>query len=516
MDYIINETQINPDRELLYYCCHNSDMYFFAKKYDLMANISILNRAIEFGNLDICQDILEHIAPDTETLNIAFENNHTDIIIMLLKMTETDNISYPKEIISYPIMNNNLEIVKTLENYHAIKWNHELYFSAILSGNLDMIKYIETKFINIHSNFQLDSINYSTKKMNTIINEITYHIMGKKYYSHTMNYAIQSDNIEIVKYFYELGYGITMSNFVTAIKQSKINILKFLCKHYDKKLPYYIIHYFGPQSVVENKIHKAKILYDYGHLILSLDIIPTAAGLNSESLHLSYFGGKKIISEIIYDSDYFMGHYNFFNIKKKSDSIFVVMTRLILEFNLDCSLLEYQDENIDTEKSNLITSAAYIYGNLFQIKTLINKNIIQTTPSDRILSQLFSTNQIGKLCIIHHMLGFGLESYSTIYKINLMLSNKLINNLAKKIIGDFEIDNKSEYIIESKNINSISEFLKSNKVDLTKKQLKNVLLLDDINLTKLLKYPPNILEELINWSLSNDLLEVYKYFCSLN
>ena len=43
-----------------------------------------------------------------------------------------------------------------------------------------------------------------------------------------MNYAIQSNNLEIVKYIYDKGYGITVSNLITSINTFNISIVKFI------------------------------------------------------------------------------------------------------------------------------------------------------------------------------------------------------------------------------------------------------------------------------------------------
>ncbi len=61
-----------------------------------------------------------------------------------------------------------------------------------------------------------------------------------------MNYAIQSGSINVVEYIYSRDYGLTPSNFITAIRQDNLEILEFISDQYSKKkitIVYYLLFF---------------------------------------------------------------------------------------------------------------------------------------------------------------------------------------------------------------------------------------------------------------------------------
>ena len=159
-------------------------------------------------------------------------------------------------IFTYAILNANIPLIKKLEDRKLMKWPYEFYYSALLSGKMSMVKLVEEKIPDIHQNHILDtSRSHKGKGYSSILlDETIYSIGGAKYFSHTMNYAIQSKNLDIVKYVHFLGYGVSRSNIVTAISTGMTNILSYVLDIYqnDSNLSY-LLHYFGLTSFLNNK-----------------------------------------------------------------------------------------------------------------------------------------------------------------------------------------------------------------------------------------------------------------------
>nr|AEX63023.1 putative ankyrin repeat protein [Moumouvirus Monve] len=245
------------------------DIYFYLRNLKLLPNISIYKSAVLGNSLNIIHDISKIIGLSKKIMEIAFQTNNTEIIKFLLNQAQEDKFIISKNFVTYPIVNNNFDIINILVENNLVNWNLELYYSALLSGNFEMVKFIESKINIDHQNKILDSSKIGRGKSSLLIHDTIYQYNNKNYFSHTMNYAIQSNNLEIVKYIYEKGYGITPSNFITAIRQASIEIIKFLTDVYKKELPFYLIHYFGLDARIKDKISKAKILLESNLLSLN-------------------------------------------------------------------------------------------------------------------------------------------------------------------------------------------------------------------------------------------------------
>ena len=130
----------------------------------------------------------------------------------------------------------------------SIEWEPELLHSAILSGSMPMIQYVESQIPNVHMNFVLDMSRIKRGQSSLLLDSMTYEKNQKKYFSHTINYAVQSKSISVLKYIHGLGYRITLSNIISGIQSGVLDILEYLLQNYDKKLPLYLIHYFNIDS----------------------------------------------------------------------------------------------------------------------------------------------------------------------------------------------------------------------------------------------------------------------------
>lgn len=98
------------------------------------------------------------------------------------------------------------------------------------------------------------------------------------------------------------------------------------------------------------------------------------------------------------------------------------------------------------------------------------------------------------------------------YPLVTMISDSHLDIFFQKLVK-FEQDIK--YLSQSGNIDKISNFLSENQI-IDIESIKTLLSLDDINLVKKIKIPTGMLEELIEWTEKNDLLEMCKHLKSLN
>jgi len=97
-----------------------------------------------------------------------------------------------------------------------------------------------------------------------------------------------------------------------------------------------------------------------------------------------------------------------------------------------------------------------------------------------------------------------------------MLSDNYLNLLFQKIIN---IEPDIKFVIFSGKKNLIKKYLdkyETNQEPIDKKVLKEIFLLDDLDLLNKLIIPKKYLQELIVWTEENDLLEINKYLQLIN
>ncbi|XWV26608.1 ankyrin repeat protein [Tupanvirus soda lake] len=519
LEYIIDTNpKIKLNNELLMYCAEFGyvDIYFYLREKNLLPNISIYNKAVLGNSLEIIKDINEHIGISSKTLTTAFQTNNNSVILFLYNVAIEDKINLDRNLITYPILNNNLVLLEELDKINPIEWHHELYFSAILSGSMDMIKFMELKFPNIHDNHILDTSKVKKGRSSLLLEEIIYEKNNKKYFSHTINYAVQSGSIEMVKYIYSKDYGITISNIITAIKQGTCEILEYLCKKYNKKLPIYIIHYFGTNSYVLDKINKAKILIDSGLFEINCNHKLNINDYRKESTHLEIISQKVQVSEDgIMDCDYLMKYQLFFVPIKgyKLNHRLLTKTRICLELNIQDELINIFMSQKNVIDQQFIIDTLFLFGNMEQIKKL--HPLIQPLmcPSQQIIMEIMCYCQLNKLCYLMINNILNRQHIDTIYPVSIMLSDFYLNLFFEKF--DKKIPD-IKYVIESGNKNEIIKWIdRYGNENMDKDTIKRIMKLEYIDILKKINIPKNILQELISWSNDSDLLEIKYYLTSL-
>lgn len=512
----IKSNKIILTNDLLLYCVEfgYQEIYFYLKSIGLVPNISIYHKAILGGSLVIIKDIDQLIGLSTSTLNMAFQTNHTDLILFLIKEAINEKIKISSNLIAYPILNANLILLNELEKLNLIEWHHELYFSALLSGSIEMIHLLESKIPNIHDNYLLDTSKSKKRGHSTILlEEMIYYRNHKKYFAHTINYAIQSGSLEIVKYIYSKNYGIAPSNFVTAIKQGIPEILEFIASNHKKSLNY-LIYYLGINNYLSNKMELAKILIKYE--IITINPISGNKAINDlkrENIHLEMIQKNTNISEDVqFDIDYLMKYALFFVPigNNKLDYQFLTKIRICLELNLENDLYQIINSELNDIDLQFLVDSIYLFGNIKQINQFYPLILLikKIRPSYQIIMEILCYHQIGKLSYLIKNQLLDNSIIEKIYQLIIVLDDTLLLNMIGKL---YQKEPLFKYIILSGNKIKINNFLDKFQNDLSDLEIndvKELLLIEDIDLIKKIKINQNKLDELIDWMEESDLLEL--------
>ncbi|BCS82963.1 ankyrin repeat protein [Cotonvirus japonicus] len=542
LKFLLDSFHKKIDPDLLAICgeFNREEIYFYLRSKNLFPNLSVYYKASIGNNLSIIKEISSQITANKKVIENIFKMNHTDIIKYILCEIEIQNLKFDENLIIYPIENNNQEILNVLENKFKISWHCELYYSALLSGNMDMIYFLENKLFHehgdIHENHILDTSRTKKGRSSLLIEDIIYQVGDKKYFSHTLNYAIQSNSLEVVKYIYNKKYGLTTSNFITAIKQSTIEILDFLCdsflhnphsrieekNFYKKTLPQYILHYFGTNSYIKNKIAKAKILVDYGLLDLSYTKKFNVDFYKKESVHLQLIAEKiQLMENEIYDIDHVMNYQIFFVPIKgyKLNYRLITVVRLCLELKHHDILKEIFSMKLNVVDRQFAIDCLYLFGNIDQIKLF--HPFIKILPSQQIIMEIMCRCEINKLCYLNNANLLLQEDIDKLYSLSVGIDDIIINAFFAKLTNKIPT---IKNIITTKKISTINNWLLLNKdfdrSSLNKNLVKDFLCLDNIetlNLLDLQKIPnfDKWKTELVEWCIDQDLIETSKFITDI-
>lgn len=519
---LLKEYQPKLRHELLIYCVENGyeEMYLFLKKHGLVPNISILHKSMYGNSLVIVKDITQYIAISRKILETAFQTNNTEIILYLLEDAIYEKIKIDNNWITYPILNNNLKLLMELEYKSLVDWHVELYYSAILSGSMAMIKYIELKLPDIHHGLILDTTKTKKGYNNLLLDDMIYYHEGKKYFSKCINYAVQSGEMEIVEYIYSKGYGISSANFLTAMKQGNLLIIDFLAKHYNKELPFYYINYFGPHSFFADKLNKAKILIEHGLLKLNIDTCKLSCDdYRKETTHIEMIKQNlQLLQDTIDDIDYLMNYQLFFvtDPGNKLNYRLISTLKICLQLDLQEELKILIGKGIRNSDKQIAIDCLFLYGNIQQIKIFhpLISLIELMVPSIPIVMELVCYCQINKLCYLYSCNLLSKQIIDTLYPLSIMLSNPYLDSLFSKVNKQSQ-NMELKFVLLSGDKDALNRWINSNPqfntYDISKDIFKTLLLLEDVELIKKFHIPKKFIEELIEWCDQSDLLEIKRY-----
>jgi hypothetical protein len=384
-------------------------IYFYLKESNCIPCLHTLRSAAFSNSLEIIKDIHKTIEFLPEIIEMIFRMNYTNIIKYLFD----NKIEIKKELIFYPILNANKEILKEYENY--IFDDPQLFYSAILSGSMETIKWMETKFNGIHNNLILDAGHKKTGKDNLFMDDIMYTKNNKKYFAHTMNYAIQSKSLEVVRYIYKLGYGISISNFITAINESSCDILKFLVDAFNKPVPHYVICYLGMNNYCEMKKEKINIIFP----LLTLNYKSSVINVKKINIYNQMISERNELTEQQYkDIDFLLNRKKLFTF---DNSEIFFTNKIYVLLNVD-KINIIKEENVSPVQKKIMADMLFIVGTLKQIQQF------SICPSNSVIYELMELEQIGKLAHIHKL---GQLDKETVINHAKTLNSNIINKFIK-------------------------------------------------------------------------------------
>lgn len=505
LDYLVQIHRIKLSNAMLMNAAKYGyeKIYFYLREKNLIPNISIYQKAVVGGSIKIVQDVSESIGLSAKILKEAFEANHTDTIIHLLEQANKEKVDINNELVHYPILNGNMALLRHLETNLGIKWEKKMYHSAILSGSIEMVQYLESKIPNIHENHSLDHGHNKKGQMSLLLEDMIYQINNKNYFSHAINYALQSGSINMLVYVHQKGYSITPSNFITAIKQGTVEMVDYLSQNYLDQLPFYFVHYFGPYSYLPDKLSKARILYQAGLLNLDLTKKMTINDYKKENAHLGMILNNKLIMEdASTDPDFLMKYHLFFVPKPGFRLNFRLIARIRVCLALD---LDQKIEKIfhETDDKQLLVDLLFLFGNIQQIDKFYPL-VFTYIPSIPILMEITCCRQIEKLGYLYKKNLFTNSILEKLCPIATMLSDECLSLLFPKINTDLK------YLVLSGRKDLVEQwFYNHPNVELGDKEtIKQLCLLDDVELIK--KFRIKTFPGMAEWLNDNDLLEVKK------
>lgn len=491
--------------ELLMYV-ESEIMYNYLRKKDLDPNITILNKLITKNLPTVINDIISIIDISPYTIKLAFESNHTNQIKLIVEIIKKEKKHLDQNLMAHPILHANFELINWLDEQKLIHWHEKLAYSAVLSGNLSMIKLLEEKIPDLHQTHQLDLGSVCKGQSSLLIPHMLYKSNNKNYFSHMINYSIQSKELLMLKYIHSLGYQITPSNFITMIKQGTIQMAQFMGENYTKKLPFYLINYAGINSFAKDKVEKFIILVKLGLINLKPSEL-TLDEYKLETVHLKIInGGNYIDEDNLFDLDYLMKYVIFFEEKSgfKMNYRLISIVRLCLHAGMEDLIIQIK-QNLNESDKELFVNTLYLFGTINQIKEFGSGLV----PTDPVLMEIITYGLIGKVNVGINAMDH-LMRKNFIIRMNglaLMLNNPLIKALFNKIC-DIELNTK--FIILSGNKDEIK---KIPRIKLSGENLRQLIKLDDVNLLK--NFDFDIDDRLVRFVEEEDLIEIRDFILAL-
>jgi hypothetical protein len=486
------------------------DIYFYLRDLGYDPNIQTYHKAVMGSNTKIVTDIKALIGISKKTVELAFKGGSIGVVKLVIKTAVEEDLKIPPEYVSYIILNGNVELLENVLELMEIRWDPILFYSAVLSGSMEMIKYIETKIPDIHCDFVLDMSRDKKGQKSLLLDSMIYEIGNKKYFSHTTNYAVQSGNLDVLKYICELNYGITLSNIVNAIQLGSVEILEYLLKKYWGKLPGFLISYFSIGSYLLNKVEMFKVLVEHGFDFNAKN--STLDDYRAETAHLQLIEKEQYAgSDLIWDMDYLLNYQAFFVVSKgyKFNSKLVTQVRMccMLELINDLDVILGRDYH-DVDKQIMIDTA-WLFGTLDHVRRVYGLH--GRLPGMNVVMEIFCYGKIGK---VSWLLQINPEMVKKIYPLSLVLDDTLVNGLMSKFRVEMNCQEILKALITSGKSKLVKEFIKQNEVEWNTELVKEILLMNDMELVSVLDY--NMIKDLEEWIVENDLIEVYEFIKNNN
>lgn len=300
----------------------------------------LISKYPELVDLQLFNNININVAIETNNINIIERSNHNSI----------NDDTFNKAIFS-----KNIDIINIIYSYGA-KPNNTSYYYSILTGDINIIKLVydkyETKPYTTEDFYTYKEYFYTDKedpflcaiktKNIEIINLVYLHSGNEIHNKNSLNVAIETNNIDIIKLIIDLGGKpksdeFDINSFDLAINTNNIDIIKLIIDHGGKPNKYSF-----NEAIYTNNIDIIKFVYNLGVLPAENYSLNVALDANVK---------KEIIELLIYE----------FKLKPNNESL----NKAINKKNID---------NI-----NLILKNGGICNNTVSDNTTINKAIYSSS-----------------------------------------------------------------------------------------------------------------------------------------
>lgn len=199
------------------------------------------------------------------------------------------------------------------------------------------------------------------------MDDTTYVFNGKVYFSHSVNYAIQSGSIDVLRYIINKGYGVTVSNLITAIRQASFDVFEHVLLslvHIGTSIPRYVLYYLSVVSYVPDKLMKLCALMKAGVNMNQ----NTIADYKLARIHMNLVREQRtIIAEsAVYDSDTLLDNAMFFHDIPDKHYITLCLVRYYLyiqDYGAVKSLITKDNESV-------LMDGVLLYGDSNSIKRI--------------------------------------------------------------------------------------------------------------------------------------------------
>ncbi|CAI2358577.1 Hypothetical protein MVR_LOCUS284 [uncultured virus] len=419
-----------------------SSAYFDLRQHHL-PSLAIYNTALKSDHLDILQDISKVIGiTDTlaiENIKLGFNVEYTYDAML------TDRAKTNRAIHNYMIIHNHYELIANDCKHVTVI---EVY-SAILSGSIatldQVIGSLEPQ-ANVHLKhpFAFDAPNTSAitinqgNQLHLLEREMAYYCNSTKLYSHTLNYAIQSNDLDMVKYVMAMGYSnVTSSNMLTAINHcSNLDIIRLLLC-YCKSLPCYYWLYLGINNYIHLKYDKIKLLVmddvltlaslqpktklDYEMETLHSKIITNSSSQTSASMSASV--GFHYDRDCLFKVHLFFPNPNHLIISQVRAAVVCGKTDVLRD--MYSKIKAKSKSSLESPVYSSFISALFLFGKLEQIKEVVGND--QALPPAQVICELICYMNIPLLC---HLAKFSqVKNDKNIRLLILQLNNDTITRI---------------------------------------------------------------------------------------